>query len=174
MAIRERADIGSPWLPVTRQATSDGRCDLISDSRMTRPAGYRQVAEALGELRRLDHPPAEERDLAAELRRHVHEDLEAVHAGGERGDDDLPARAREDLLEGGHHVEFRPGEPGPLDVRAVREQRQHTFAAELREPVKVEVLRVERRLVHLEVAGVDDHADRRVDGHRHAVRACCA
>ena len=47
-------------------------------------------------------------------------------------------------------------------------------APELGEPVEVEVLAVERRLVDLEVAGVDDRADRRVDRQRDAVRACCA
>ena len=41
--------------------------------------------------------------------------------------------------------------------------------AELGEAVQVEVLAVERRLVDLEVAGVHDDADRRVDGQRHAV-----
>ena len=46
--------------------------------------------------------------------------------------------------------------------------------AELREAVDVEVLAVDRRLIDLEVAGVDDDADRRVDGERDAVRACCA
>ena len=43
------------------------------------------------------------------------------------------------------------------------------FAAELREPVHVEMLAVERRLVDLEVAGVDDDAGRRMDGERDAV-----
>ena len=41
--------------------------------------------------------------------------------------------------------------------------------AELREAVHVEVLAVERRLIDLEVAGVDDDAERRVNGQRHAV-----
>ena len=39
-----------------------------------------------------------------------------------------------------------------------------------REAVDVEVLAVDRRLIDLEVAGVDDDADRRVDRQRHAVR----
>ena len=41
--------------------------------------------------------------------------------------------------------------------------------AELGEPVHVEVLAVDRRLVDLEVAGVDDHADGRPDRERHAI-----
>ena len=41
--------------------------------------------------------------------------------------------------------------------------------AELREAVHVEVLAVERRLIDLEVAGVNHDAARRVDRQRHAV-----
>ena len=47
-------------------------------------------------------------------------------------------------------------------------------APEFGEPVEVEVLAVERRLVDLEVARVDDDADRRVDRERRRSRACCA
>ena len=50
------------------------------------------------------------------------------------------------------------------------EQRQHALGAELREAVQVERLAVERRLIDLEVAGVEHHALRRVDRHRDAVR----
>ena len=60
--------------------------------------------------------------------------------------------------------------PAPIDVRAVGEERQDALAAELREPMEVEMLAVERRLIDLEVAGVHDDADRRVDRERHAVR----
>ena len=42
--------------------------------------------------------------------------------------------------------------------------------AQLGEAVQIEGLAVERRLVDLEVARVDDRAGRRVDGERHAVR----
>ncbi len=67
-----------------------------------------------------------------------------------------------------------PVKPAPIDVGAVGEQHQHAGGAELREPVEIDVLAVERRLIDLEVAGVDHHAVRRLDRQRHAVRACCA
>ena len=63
-----------------------------------------------------------------------------------------------------------PVKPLPIDVRAVGEQREHAGGAELGEAVEVEVLAVERRLVDLEVAGVDHDAARRLDRQRHAVR----
>ncbi len=62
-----------------------------------------------------------------------------------------------------------PVNPRAIDVRAVREQREHALGAELGEPVEVEVLAVDRRLIDLEVAGMDDRADRRRDGQRHTV-----
>jgi hypothetical protein len=112
--------------------------------------------------------------FALELRRQVDDDLHAVDARGERRDDDHAGRAREDLLERVDDVDLRSGEALAIDVGAVAEQRQHALAAELGEAMEVEELSVERRLVDLEVAGVDEDAERRVDGEpdavRHAVR----
>ena len=52
-------------------------------------------------------------------------------------------------------LDLRTGEALAIDVGAVGEQRQHALGAELGEAVQVEVLAVDRRLVDLEVAGVD-------------------
>ena len=68
---------------------------------------------------------------------------------------------------------LRAGEAAPVDVRAVGEERQHALGAELREPMDVEVLAVERRLVDLEVAGVDDDATA-CGSPAPRSRACCA
>ena len=83
-------------------------------------------------------------------------------------------RAREDLLERVDDFDLGSRPATPIDVGAVGKERQHALCAKRREPVEVEVLAVERRLVHLEVAGVNDDAGRRVqrqgDAVRHAVR----
>ena len=129
-----------------------------------------QVAEPLRDLGVAHHAAADERDLAIELRREIHQDLHAVDARRERGDDQLAGRAGEDLLERVDDVALGSGEAAAVDVGAVGEQREHAFAAELGEAVDVEVLAVERRLIDLEVAGVDDDAGRRVDRERDAVR----
>ena len=81
----------------------------------------------------------------------------------------LPSRAGEQLLEGVDDLDLRAREALAIDVGAVGKQRQHAARAELREAVQVEVLAVDRRLIDLEVARVDDRADRRRDGQRHAV-----
>ena len=58
---------------------------------------------------------------------------------------------------------------GALHVGRVLQQGQHAALAVLGKGVQVEGLVVERREIDLEVAGVDDDADRRIDGQRHAV-----
>ena len=57
----------------------------------------------------------------------------------------------------------------PLHVGRVLQQGQHAALAVLGKGVQVEGLVVERREIDLEVAGVDDDADRRFDGQRHAI-----
>jgi len=128
-----------------------------------------QVAEALRDLGVLHHAAADEGHLAIELRGKVDEDLHPVDARRERRDDQLARGAREDLLERFDDLELGPGEAAAIDVRAVGKQREHAGGAELREAVHVEVLAVDRRLIDLEIARVDDDADRRVDRERDAV-----
>src|SRR5439155_27049431 len=128
-----------------------------------------QVPEPLRDLRVPHHPAPDERDLAIELHREVHENLHPVDAGGERRDDQPPGGAREDFLEGLDDIDLRSGEAPPVDVGAVGEERKHVRGAQLREAVDVEVLAVDRRLVDLEVARVDHDADRGMDGESNAI-----
>ena len=54
-----------------------------------------------------------------------------------------------------------PVKPGRSTLVLSAKSASTPLAPELREAVQVEVLAVDRRLVDLEVAGVDDRADRR-------------
>ena len=128
-----------------------------------------QEPEPLRDLRVFDHAAADERDLAIELRREVDDDLQPIQARRKGGDDDLAFGAGEDLLERVFDLRFGAGVATAVDVRAVAEHRQHAFRPELGEPVQIERLAVERRLIDLEVAGVQQHALRRAHHHRHAV-----
>src|SRR5882672_65103 len=132
--------------------------------------GNAQVAQPLGDLGVAHHAAADEGHLAIELRREVDEDLHPVDARRKRRHDQLAGRAREDLLERLDDLQLRSGEAAAIDVRAVGEQRQHAGAAELGEPVHVEVLAVDRGLIDLEIAGVYDDAGGRMDRQRDAVR----
>ena len=169
MAMRDSAACGSPCEPVQMHTTSCAGIAAhvaVADLHAGRNP---QVAEPLRDLRVVDHAAADERELAIELRGEVGENLHPVDARREHRDDDLALRAGEDLLEGVDDFQLRAAEPAPLDVGAVGEQHVHAGGAELRDAVKIDVLAVERRLIDLEVAGVHDHAARRLDGQRDAV-----
>jgi hypothetical protein len=138
------------------QSTSVGRKVghvAVADEHARR---HLEEAEPLRHLRVLHHAPADERDLPPELRRQAHQDLHPVDARGEGRHQQPAGRTREHLLERLDDVELRAAVAAAIDVRAVGEERQHALGAERREPVEVEVLAVERRLVDLEVAGVHD------------------
>ena len=129
-----------------------------------------EIAQPLRDLGVVDHPAADERHSAVELRREVDDDLHPIDARREGGDDDLAVCVGEDLLEGIGYVDFGSRETAAVDVGAVGQQCQNTRRAELSQPVHVDALAVDRGLVDLEVAGVDDDAVRRLDGQRDAVR----
>ena len=107
--------------------------------------------------------------MPIELGRQVDDELHAVDARRERGDHDLARRRREDLVEGVDDVGLRPGHAAAVDVGAVGEQRQDPGGAQLGQPPQIGRLVIERRVVDLEVAGVDQHALRRVQRHGDAV-----
>ena len=169
MAMRDSADIGSPCEPVHRHSTS--WLGIGADLGVANLDAGRdvQIAQPLRGLRVLDHAAADKRHLAFELRREIHEDLHPIDARRERRHDDAARRAREDLLECVHDFAFRAGEPPAVDVGAVGEERQHALRAEFGEAMHVEMLAVDRRLVDLEVARMDQRSDRRVNRQRHAV-----
>ena len=87
----------------------------------------------------------------------------------EAGDEQLALGARENLLEACTHRAFAWRVARALDVGRILEQRQHALLAVLGEGVQIEEPVVGRRGIDLEVAGMDQHAHRRMDGQRHAV-----
>ena len=143
MAMRDSADIGSPCEPVRQAEHVLGGVVAHLGVANLHAGRNAQIAESLRDLRVFDHAAADERHLAIELRRQVHDDLHAVDARRERRDDQLAGGAREDFLERFDDLGLRAGEAAAVDVRAVGKQRQHTLGAELREPVQVEVLAVD-------------------------------
>ena len=80
---------------------------------------------------------------------------------GEGGNDDaLALRLREEVAECGTHAPFGHGEARTLRVGALREQRKNAPVAELAEPCKVDDAALNRGVVDLEVAGMDNDAGR--------------
>ena len=128
-----------------------------------RVLGDVHVAEVARDVRVLPHRAADERDLAPAVDPDVGRLLHPVHVRGERGDEDPALAAREDLAERLAHDALGLGDAGPLGVRGVAEQEVDAEAADLREPADVGALPVDRRVVELVVAGVDDAAARRLE-----------
>ena len=131
-----------------------------------------QVAQLAGHLSVGDHAAPTDGDLAARLNRQIDDLLHAVDVGGERCHDDAAltglgkqaAHAFGDGLLSG-------GEARALCVGGICQQRQHTLAAILGNRGQVgHCVAGQRRVVDLEVAGVDDHARRAVDGEGQRVR----
>src|SRR3954447_3043239 len=117
-----------------------------------------EVAQALGDLRVLDNPAPDERYSPIELRGQIGQDLDPIEARRKHRDHDLPGRAREDLLESVDDIHFRTGEASPVDIRAIGQEREYAGRSQLREAVDVDVLAIERRLVNLEVTGMNHYA----------------
>ena len=129
-----------------------------------------QVAEVAGDPHVAHHGAADEGDLAPVRDRHLQHLLHPVHVAGETGDDDALLGAGEDLRQHRGDVPLAGDDPGYLGVGRVGHQQVHAVRAEPREPAEVGEPAVQRQLVHLEVAGVQDHAGRGPDGDRERVR----
>src|SRR5699024_8991882 len=121
-----------------------------------RALGHVKVAEVGGDLHVAHHRPADEGDVAAVGVGGVEQLLDAVDVGGEGSDDDAAFGGAEEVLEHGADVLLQGSEAGDLGVRRVRHEQVHALLAEAGEGAQVGDAAVERQLVHLEVAGVED------------------
>ena len=126
----ESAESGSPWLPETK--TTRAAAGLVRRARAGASRGAsgrrsRPRSSATSALSTMRRP----RNATGRPAAHgqVGHALHARDRGREAGDEHAPARAREDLLEGGHDVVLAGREPGLLDVRAVGEQREDAAVA---------------------------------------------
>ena len=80
-----------------------------------------------------------------------------------------PVEPLHDLAEGLADGPLGRRVAGVLGARRVRQQAQHALGAEAGQQGEVGQLAVDRRVVELEVAGVDDRAERRAQGDAHRV-----
>ena len=168
-AIRESAAIGSPCEPVQiRVALLAGRRSSCSSGTM-RPLRDLQVAQVLGHPHVADHRAPDEGHLAAVGVGLVEDLLDAVHVAGEAGDDDPPRRGPEDGLDRRHQVTLGGGEAGDLGVRGVGHEEVDALVGQPGEAAEVGDPAVQRELVHLEVARVQDETRRGPDRDREGV-----
>ena len=100
--------------------------------------------------------------------------LDAMDGRREAGDEQPAFGPREDLVELAAHGAFAGRVAGALDVGGILEQRQHAFFAVLGEGMQVEEAIVGRSRVDLEIARMNNDAERRMDRQCNAINQSCA
>ena len=133
------------------------------------PGGDLHIAQLRADSHDVLHAPPGDAHLPAVLGGGVDDLLDAVDVAGEGGDDDALVAVLEQLVELVPHAALALGVPFLLHIGGVGQQGQHALVAQGPQPGQVRHASRHRRHVDLEVAGVDQHADGRVDGEGHRV-----
>ena len=126
-----------------------------------------QITDIQSGLYNVDHTAAHDHNLTSVISCRVHDLLYTVHVRSKCSDDDSRiARPVENIKEGLADSPLRHRIPRTLRVRGIRHQRQNAFLAKFCEPRQIDHVAVNRRIVNLEIARMEDHADRRCDRQR--------
>ena len=158
--MRVSADSGSPCEPVQRISCSRAR-DVVEVGRLDEHVvRHVDVAEVARDVHVAAHRAADDDDLAAGVDADVDRLLHAVDVRREARDEDAAAARRDDLPERLADDALGAREARALGVRRVAEQQVDAAVAELGEPADVGAQPVDRRVVELPVAGVEDAARR--------------
>ena len=128
------------------------------------------IAEVAGHVEVAHHRAADHADLAAALLGGVDDLLQAVDVRRERRHDHPARRVADDALERSGDDLLALGHALALGVRRVGEQQRETSLAEAPELREVGAPAVDRRVVDLEIAGVQDRALVGVQRDGHGVR----
>ena len=131
--------------------------------------GNVDVAEVLRNLGALHHGAADDGDFAAMLAGQVESNADAVDGRREAGEEKLLLGLRENFVKPWNDGALAGCVAGALDIGRVLQQSQHAALAVFGEGVQVESVSVDGREIDLEVARVDDDANRSFDRQSHAV-----
>ena len=160
---------GSRVVEVRHENATKGHATLELLKRHDQVVRHLEVAEIAGDPHVAHHGPTDEGHLPSVGVRAVQDLLDAVHVAGEAGDDHPPRGGAEHGLDRGGQLPLGHGEAGDLGVGGVGHEQVDPLLAEPGEGAEVGDAVVERELVHLEVAGVQDQARVGADRHREAV-----
>src|SRR5277367_3040566 len=128
-----------------------------------------QIIHGMRDLDVIDHAAADEGDFAAYASSDVDDLLDAVDRRCKTGKDDAARCGAAELFDPRDDGAFGWREARALNVGRVAEEGEDAFAAVARECVQVEGSAVDGCLVDLEIASVNDDANRRADGEGDAV-----
>ena len=131
--------------------------------------GNFDVAEVFGNLGGIVHGAAEEGDFASVLVSELHREIDAVNRRREARDEKAAFGVGENFVELAADGALAGRVSLALDVGGILKQRQHAVLAVFGEGVQVEEFVVGGRGIDFEIAGVNDDAERRVDGERDAI-----
>ena len=134
------------------------------------PLGNLEVAELRGDAHVAHHAAADQGDLASVRDRGIQHLLDAVDVTGEARHDHPTRGLRDDPLEDRPDVALERCEAGHVGVGRIGEEQIDALFAEPSEGAQVGDAIVERELVHLEVAGVEDETGAGPDGDRERIR----
>ena len=138
--------------------------DLAQLSRVHHdPFRHFQVAQIDRHADVVLHAASRDEDAAAGGLGAVDHLLDAGDKGGEGGDDDAPLGSRHNLMERFADDLLRWSVARDLRVRRVGEEEEHALVAAAGQSGKIRAIPHHGRMVELEVASVDDEADRRPD-----------
>ena len=135
--------------------------DVVGDLEVAEVASHRDV---------VDHGAAGDEDAPAVAGGAVHDDLHAGDQRCERRDDDAPLGGADVPIEGLSYALLGRSEALHLDVGGVDTEEEGAVFAQVGEAGEVCVLAEQRGVVNLEVAGVDDGAERGLDDEAGGVR----
>ncbi len=170
LAIRDSADSGSPCEPVEMSRTRRDGSSSATLRSISSPSGTRSSpsSRAICMLRTIDRPTSATWRWAATAASSTC----CTRCTCEAKQATMIAAARLGDHVADHDADILLGrdEAADLGIRGVGEQQVDAFVAEPGEAVEIGEPAVQRRLVHLEVAGVQDGLATDADRHRHRVR----
>jgi len=174
LPVRALGHAGQRRLRLTLAAGRDDRDAFIGQAQRLPQVDHQirrdlQMAQLARDLGGLDHRiTCHGHDPAIPLRCIEHL-LDPAEQGGEGRHDDAALGVAENLVEGGFDDRLGQGIAGPFGARGIAEQREHALRTQLTQPRKSRLAPAHRRIVELEVPGVHDGADGRMQRQPDAV-----
>ncbi len=133
------------------------------------PIGNLEVAQIFGDLRRVVHRAADESHFAPVLLSQFHRQADAVNGRRKAGNKQPPLGMREHFVKLPPHRALTGRVALAFNVGRILKQRQHALFSVFGEGVQIKKMVIGGRGIDLEVAGMNDHAQRRVNRERDAI-----
>src|SRR5438876_2957824 len=157
-------------LCAANEHTNFFRSEILHLTRMNQQTfGNLDIAQVFSDLRRTGHGPANERNFAPVLPGEFYRELNAMNRRRKTRNKQPALGAGKNFIELAAHRPLTGRVTFALNIGAVLKQGQHALFTVFGKCVKIKEPVVGGRGINFEVAGVNDHAERRVDRQRNAI-----